>query len=184
MSKIAEKAVRLKDGETVLIRTAFPADATQILKHVYAVFAEDGFTLSTLEDFHNTEEQEASWLQKNLDDPGKLVIVAEKEGQIIGMLDFHDGGRKRIAHLGELGMSVNYAWRNRGVGRALLSTLLLWTQQHPLIEKVCLEVFVTNTGAIALYTSLGFEEEGRLRREIKLGPGEYVDTLRMAQFVK
>lgn len=182
MSRIAEKEFRLKDGTVVTIRTAFPADAAKLLEHVYAIFAEDGFTLSTLEDFHNTEEQETAWLQMNLDDPGKLVIVAEKEGQIIGMLNFHDGERKRIAHLGELGMSVNYAWRNRGVGRALLSTLILWTQQHPLIEKVCLEVFATNTNAIALYISLGFEEEGRLRKEIKLGPGAYVDTLRMARF--
>jgi len=182
MSKIAEKEFRLKDGQVVIIRTAFPADAAKLLKHVYAIFAEAEFTLSTLEDFHNTEEQEASWLQKNLDDPGKLVIVAEREGQIIGMLDFHNGERKRIAHLGELGMSVNYAWRKRGIGRALLSTLILWAQQHPFIEKVCLEVFATNTGAIALYTSLGFEEEGRLRKDIKLGPGAYVDTLRMARF--
>lgn len=184
MSKIAEKEICLKDGETVIIRTALPADAANLLEHVYAIFAEDGFTLSTLEDFHNTEEQEASWLQMNLDDPGKLVIVAEKEGRIIGMLNFHNGERKRIAHLGELGMSVNYAWRNRGVGRALLSTLILWAQRHPLIEKVCLEVFATNAGAIALYTSLGFQEEGRLRREIKLGPGAYVDTIRMARFAK
>jgi RimJ/RimL family protein N-acetyltransferase len=184
MSRIAEKEFRLKDGEVVIIRTAFPDDAAQILEHAHAIFAEGEFVLSTLEDFRNTVEQETSWLQMNLDDPCKLVIVAEKEGQIIGLLNFHNGERKRIAHLGELAMSVNYAWRNRGVGRALLSTLILWAQQHPFIEKVCLEVFVTNTNAIALYTSLGFEEEGRLRREIKLGPGAYVDTLRMARFVK
>lgn len=59
MSKIVEKAVRLKDGDAVMIRRALPADAAQLLEHVYAIFAEDGFTLSTLEDFHNTEEQES-----------------------------------------------------------------------------------------------------------------------------
>jgi RimJ/RimL family protein N-acetyltransferase len=118
----------------------------------------------------------------NLDDPGKIVIVAEREGQIIGLLNFSNGGRKRIAHLGELSMSAHKVWRNRGIGRALLSTLILWAQEHPLIEKVCLEVFANNAGAIALYESLGFQAEGRLRREIKLGPGEYIDTIRMARF--
>lgn len=176
--------VQMKDGSMVMIRTALPNDAARILELVYAVFAEEEFTLSTLDDFHNTEEQETSWLQKNLDDPGKLVMVAEADGHIIGMLSFHNGERKRIAHLGEFGISVCKVWRNRGIGRALLSTLILWAQQHPLIEKVCLEVFATNVGAIALYESLGFQSEGRLRREIKLGPGAYVDTIRMALFVK
>ena len=184
MSRIAEKMVHSKDGSMVTIRTALPADAAHILEHVHAVFAEEGFTLSTLDDFHNTEEQEASWLQMNLNDPGKLVIVAEAEGHIIGMLNFRNGERKRIAHLGEFGMSVDKAWRNRGIGRALLTTLILWTQEHPVIEKVCLDVFATNAGAIALYEALGFREEGWMRREIKLGPGKYVDTIRMALFVK
>lgn len=168
----------------VVVRTALPTDAAQILALVYAVFAEEEFLLSTLDDFHNTEEQEASWLQVNLDNSGNIVIVAEHEGRIIGLLDFHSGNRKRIVHLGELGISVNNAWRNRGIGRALISTLIQWAREHSVIEKVCLEVFATNTGAIALYTSLGFQAEGRLKREIKLGPGEYVDTIRMALFVK
>ncbi len=184
MSTITEKMIYAKDGSVVKIRTALPAEAGDLLKHVYALFAEPEYVLSTLEDFHNTEEQEAAWLQKNLDEPSKLVIVAESKGHIIGMLNFRNGERKRIAHLGEFGMSVDKAWRDRGVGRALLSTLIEWATEHPVIEKVCLDVFATNGRAIALYESLGFREEGRMKREIKMGPGEYVDTLRMAVFVK
>ena len=168
----------------MVLRSATSADASQLLEHVHAIFEEEEFVLSTLEDFHMTEEQEAVWLQTNLDDPCKVVIVAESESQIIGMLNFHNGARKRIAHLGEVSMSVNRAWRDQGVGRALLSTLLLWAQQQPAIEKVCLEVFATNTRAIALYQSLGFQVEGRLVKQIKLGPGMYVDTIRMGRFVK
>lgn len=184
MSTIAEKTIRAKDNSVVIIRTALPADAANLLEYVYAMFAEPEFVLSTLEDFHNTEEQETSWLEMNLNDPDKLVIIAENEGHITGMLNFYNGERKRIAHLGEFGMSVDKAWRDRGIGRALLTTLLRWVQEHPRIEKVCLEVFATNARAISLYESLGFREEGRLKRGIKLGPGEYVDTLRMALFVK
>jgi len=71
-----------------------------------------------------------------------------------------------------------------GIGRALLLALILWAQQQPAIEKLCLEVFTTNTRAITLYQALGFQEEGRLVKQIKLGTGIYVDTLRMARFVK
>ena len=184
MSTITATPFQSKNGKTILLRSATPADAPRLLEHVHAIFAEGEFVLSTLEDFRMTEEQEAAWLQTNLDDPYKVVIVAEGDSQIIGMLNFHNGERKRISHLGEFGISVNKLWRDQGIGRALLSALLLWAQHQSAIEKVCLEVFTTNTRAITLYQSLGFREEGRLVRHIKLGPGLYVDTLRMARFVK
>ncbi|MDQ6661563.1 MAG: GNAT family N-acetyltransferase [Chloroflexota bacterium] len=184
MSTITATPFRLKDGKMMVLRSATPADAPQILEHVHAILAEGEFVLSTLEDFHMTEEQEALWLQTNLDEPCKVVIVAENESQLIGLLNFHNGERKRISHQGELSMSVNRAWRSQGIGRALLSALILWAQQEPVIEKVCLEVFATNTRAISLYQALAFQEEGRLVKQIKLGPGMYVDTIRMGRFVK
>lgn len=81
-------------------------------------------------------------------------------------------------------MSVNRAWRDRGVGRALLLILIAWAEQHPALEKLCLQVFATNTRAIALYTSLGFREEGRQVRGVKMEAGEYRDVLLMGRFVK
>ena len=46
-----------------------------------------------------------------------------------------------------------------------------------------LAVFSTNAKAIALYGRLGFVEEGRRAKEIKFGPGEYVDEVLMGRFV-
>jgi len=57
-------------------------------------------------------------------------------------------------------------------------------QQHPVLEKVYLQVIATHSRAIALYTSLGFKEEGRQIRDVKMESGEYVDVLIMARFVK
>ncbi len=62
-------------------------------------------------------------------------------------------------------------------------TLLKWATAEPLIEKVCLEVFTTNIGAIRLYRKLGFVEEGLRPKDIKFGPERYVDTLTMYKFV-
>lgn len=184
MSIISETTTRLKDGATITIRSARPGDAAAMLEHVRAGFAEEEFLLSTLDDFHMTVEQEEAWVQTNRDDSGNLVILAEHAGQIIGMLNFHREQRKRVKHHGELGMSVARAWRGRGVGRALLQTLITWAEQYPGIEKLTLQVFASNTRAIALYTSLGFVEEGRQVRDVKLGPDAYVDVLLMGRFVK
>lgn len=184
MSTIPNTSIQLKDTTTITIRAARPEDAPAILAHARGVFVEEEFLLTTLDDFHMTDEQEATWIQANRDDPGNLVIVAEHEGRIIGMLNFHSEKRKRVMHHGELGMSVNKAWRGRGVGRALLLALIAWAEQHPALEKLTLQVFATNTRAIALYTSLGFVEEGRQARDVKLEPGEYVDVLLMGRFLK
>jgi RimJ/RimL family protein N-acetyltransferase len=183
MAIIPDTTIRLKDNTPITIRTAQPEDAVAMLAHVRAGFAEEEFLLSTLDDFHMTDEQESAWLQTNLDNPGDLVIVAEYAGQIIGMLNFQSERRKRVVHHGELAMSVNNTWRDRGMGRALLRTLIAWAQQHPVLEKLTLQVFATNTRAIALYTALGFKEEGRQIRDVKLGPDNYVDVLMMGKFV-
>lgn len=184
MSTISNTTFQTKNGRAITIRTARPEDARTLLEHVRAGFAEGEFTLSTLADFHMTGEQEAAWIQANHDYPGDLVIVAEHEGQIIGMLNFSNERRRRVRHHGELSMGVNKAWRDQGVGRALLQTLIAWAEQHPVLEKLCLQVFATNSRAIALYISLGFVEEGRQIRDIKLETGDYVDVLMMGRFVK
>lgn len=55
---------------------------------------------------------------------------------------------------------------------------------NPLIDRVYLEVFATNANAIQLYRKLGFVEEGVRSKDIKLGPGRYMDTMTMGKFMK
>ena len=66
----------------------------------------------------------------------------------------------------------------------MLQALIDWAKDNPLIEKIGLSVFANNVDAIRLYTGLGFAEEGRQPREIKLGPGEYVDNILMYRFTR
>ena len=96
----------------------------------------------------------------HLDHPQQIVLLAEAGGTIIGNVSFENGPCRRIAHRGTLGIAVVKEWRGRGVGTALLETLLAWATTETLIEKVGLEVFTTNAEAIRLYRKLGFVEEG------------------------
>ncbi|MFY3790878.1 GNAT family N-acetyltransferase [Ureibacillus sp. MALMAid1270] len=151
----------LKNNKIITLRTALPEDAKQILKFIKTILKDAPFLLTTESEFNITDDQHVQFLKQMLEDNGKLAILAEYQGNIIGFLDFHNGGKKRIQHQGEFGMSISEAFRNQGVGRALLTCLLDWAKDHPLIEKVCLEVFAENTNAIALYKKFGFVEEGR-----------------------
>jgi RimJ/RimL family protein N-acetyltransferase len=60
--------------------------------------------------------------------------------------------------------------------------LLAWAAADPRVLKVELRVRATNEAAIRLYRRCGFEEEGRLRNNICLPDGTFVDDLPMAWF--
>ncbi|NLS94451.1 MAG: GNAT family N-acetyltransferase [Planctomycetaceae bacterium] len=173
-----------RTGKEFLIRTAQTADAENLLSYIRAVADETEFFVLESDEFPPTVEAERTWVQDHVDHPGKILLVAEAEGHIIGNISFEAGPSRRIAHRGNLGISVTRAWRGRGVGTALLQRLLKWAEANPIIEKVALEVFATNDSAIRLYKKLGFIEQGVARKEVKLGPGRHVDVLSMYRFVK
>jgi len=184
MATIQPKTFTARSGQEFVVRSAQPGDAAALLAYVRAVAEETEFFVGEPDEFPATEEEERKWVQDHLDHPGKIVLLAETAGAIIGNVSFENGPHRRIAHRGSLGISVVRERRGQGVGTALLRALLEWAEASPLIEKVCLEVFATNREAIRLYTRLGFVEEGRRPREIKRGPGDYVDAVAMYRFVK
>ncbi|MBS4192473.1 GNAT family N-acetyltransferase [Bacillus sp. FJAT-49705] len=184
MGEIQQKQFLTKNGNKLVIRTALPEDADKVLAFIRNIIIEAPYLLTTKAEFNVTSDQQKRLLQEVVEDNGKIAILAEYEGEIIGFLDFHNGRKKRIEHQGSFGMSVRKDFRNQGVGRALVSVLLAWAKENSLIEKVCLEVFSENIQAIRLYKSIGFEEEGLKRRAIKLSDQTYHDLIIMAYFVK
>lgn len=183
MSSITPKTITTPSGQTVTIRSPEPDDAVQLIAFVHSVLAESPFLGLEPDEFDRTEDQERQWIQEHIDGPGKLVVLAEIPGEVIGCLGFENGSCRRVAHRGILAISVRENWRGQGIGTVMLQELIDWAEANPLIEKVGLSVFATNVDAIRLYKRLGFVEEGCQPREIKLGTGEYTDHVLMYRFV-
>ena len=183
MATIPELPCKTTAGQAYSIRTAQPDDAEAMLAYIRPIAEDTKFFVLEADEFPTVDEEQ-DWIQDHLDHPGKLLLLAEADGQLIGNISFETGPRRRISHRGDFGLSVARAWRGRGVGTTLIKTLLKWAASNPLVEKVCLDVFATNTRAIRLYRKLGFVEEGRRIKDIKRGPNDYVDTLMMGRFVQ
>jgi RimJ/RimL family protein N-acetyltransferase len=175
---------RLATGESIIVRGAHPDDAEAVLAQGRAVIEEGEFSVTSTEEYTFTEDQERDWIRQYAADPGKLMIVAEHSRRVIGVLFLESGTRRKISHVAPLHMSVNRDWRHRGIGTALLQSAIAWAEAHPVIEKLGLAVFSSNTRAIGLYRKLGFIEEGCRPREVKFASGQYVDDLLMYRFVK
>jgi RimJ/RimL family protein N-acetyltransferase len=184
MGTIEPTSPTTTSGESSVVRCVQPDDAARLLAYIRSVARETGFFVIQPDEFPSDDEQERQWIQEHLDHPGKLALVPEVAGEIIGSLSFENGSFQRTSHTGTFGVSIRQDWRDKGIGTAMLETLLGWAEANPLIEKVGLAVFSTNTRAIELYRRLGFIEEGRRAQQIKLGPGKYVDEVLMGRFVK
>lgn len=113
-----------------------------------------------------------------------IYLVAEVEGAVVGHAFLEALTLASTAHVVRLTIAVHEGHQRQGVGRALMNELLAWARSNPAVEKVELQVRSSNTPAIELYRSLGFVEEGRKTRRLKIGPGAYLDDVYMALWVR
>ena len=120
----------------------------------------------------------------DLNDRGRgIYLVAEQAGAIVGHALLEALALAVTAHVVRLTIAVHEGHQRQGVGKALMNELLRWARATPWVEKVELQVRSSNEPAIALYRSLGFLEEGRKTKRLKLGPNEYIDDVYMALWV-
>lgn len=111
-------------------------------------------------------------------------LVASHEGALVGHAMLDPLGLETVRHVAFLTLAVHPGSQGQGVGRALLGELVAWARSAPALEKIELNVRAGNTAALALYRAMGFEEEGRKKRRLKIGPGQYLDDIVMGLWVK
>lgn len=111
-------------------------------------------------------------------------LVAEKNGEVVGHAVFDPLSLESTRHVVHLTLAVHPGWQGKGVGELLLRHLIEWARSAPSVEKAELHVRSGNTGAQALYRKMGFVEEGRWSRRVKVGPGQYFDDILMGLWLK
>jgi ribosomal protein S18 acetylase RimI-like enzyme len=84
--------------------------------------------------------------------------------------------------VGVLGIGILPAYRDRGIGTALMTRTLEAARRRKM-RKIELEVLADNKRAIALYRKLGFVREGRKLKAARLG-GRYRDMVLMGYFFR
>lgn len=169
-----------KSGLTVTVRNPEIGEGEELLATVRIIIEKSQHLLTLPDEFKMTVEQENDFIREQLEIPGNLMLVPVINGKIAGLLNFTIGKKRRISHYGDFGVSLLPEVQSQGVGRVLMEVFLAWAKSNPQIETVRLKVHAKNTRAIALYRKLGFVEEGREIRAMKLSPTEYDDVIMMA----
>lgn len=109
---------------------------------------------------------------------GVQFLAVTADDTLVGWCDIVRKQRDGFRHVGYLGMGILAEYRGKGLGERLMRTSIDAAAAMGM-ERIELEVFDTNTRAIALYRKLGFELEGVKRHARKLD-GQYDDDLFMA----
>jgi ribosomal protein S18 acetylase RimI-like enzyme len=104
-----------------------------------------------------------------------LHLGAFEDGNLIGMATFLRDTAVKEHHKGRIyGVYVSASHRGKGVGRALLATLLEKATRDPSLEQILLAVATSQSAAKRLYRDFGFETYGTEPNALKVGP-HYVD---------
>lgn len=169
---------QLKNGQNIIIREAIKSDAKNLVAYVDKISSQSDFLTFGPGEFNISVGQEEAFIESLSTQENALLLVAESEGEIIGNLSFSGGPRPRIAHVGELGISVLAEYWGHGIGTKLMEHLIQWAKESKTIRKVNLRVRSDNHNAIQLYKKLGFIEEGLLTRDFFVNETFY-DALSM-----
>lgn len=165
----------------VQIRDARPEDAHELAEAQRTIARIPGRLASTPAELHDAPFRERI-LKLNTNDYGKFIVI-ESSGRIVGHALVEPLKLAVTSHVVDLTIAVHEGFQGRGLGKRLLLHLIEWARSNPKIERMELRVRSSNTSAIALYKKLGFTEEGRMVRRLKIGPGSYIDDLVMALWV-
>jgi len=160
------------------IRPAVPADAAGLCRLNEAV-ALEGLYIVPDRLFFSIDQQQAVLADR--DPEWQEIWVAVVGGDVVGELEVVRGIWPKNRHTATLAMVVAADWRRHGIGTALMTAVEGWAR--PLrVEKLCLSVFETNEGALALYRRLGYQEEGRRPDQFRF-QGRRVAEVLMAKFL-
>ena len=179
-----ERRFAARDGQVVHLRPAQNEDAAPLLAALNEVAAEGRYLLTRHWDI--TPELEARWRYAAAGGDLLLIAtVAPEEGApaaIAGSVSLTRRQHEFVRHTAELGMWLRAAYREIGIGSAMVEAALTWAAAHD-IEKITLSVRSNNRRALSLYQKYGFVEEGRRRGYIKT-PAGYEDECLLSYSVQ
>lgn len=85
-------------------------------------------------------------------------------------------------HVGELRIATSPEFRQRGIGRLLAQRVVVEAKELGL-EKLVVDVVAGQDRLFDMFTGLGFQQEGRLRAQVRSTTGETRDLLVLSHFV-
>ncbi|WP_394218693.1 GNAT family N-acetyltransferase [Halobacillus trueperi] len=127
--------------------------------------------------YEEEKAQPVALYKERLESPqSSLTSGAYENGKLVGIITVVRENKQKLKHRSNLvSLYITPESRGQGLGRLLLREGLANVQEWHGVEQVHLTDASSNTPAITLYQSCGFETYGKERRALKV-EGHYVDV--------
>lgn len=160
--------------ENIVIMQAMPEDAEAVIEYCKVIGAESENLSYGAEGISQTAESEAEYLKKIYDAENQIFLLAKAGDRIVGTANYVGFSKPRMAHRGEIGISVLKAMWGQHIGTMLMQEMITFAKEEAKAEIISLEVRSDNERAIALYQKFGFEKIGHFPGFFKID-GKNVD---------
>lgn len=170
--------MRLKNGQELLLCKPVKEDAKAIINYLNIVGGESDNLLFGLNEFTMTIPEEEKFIEKMNSSETSILLIGRVEGEIVCIGSISSPARKRIAHQGELGISVKKDYWGLGIGTHLINEIIQSAKETNTLEIIHLGVKDGNKRAIDLYKKIGFEQIGIYKNFFKID-GVYYDEILM-----
>lgn len=164
------KNIVLKNGRQAVFRSPLPSDAKEMNVFLKTSASETDFLMRYPEEYTQTEESEAKFLESVSGSPYTLMIVCTVDGTIAGngTLMFQSGLKTK--HRAEVAIGLLQAYWGMGIGTALLSEMIAVAKEKGILQLE-LEYMEENERASALYRKMGFVQVAEHPDAIRLKDG-------------
>ena len=173
------KTITLKDGRECILRNGEERDGQAALDNFILTHEQTDYLLTYPDENTMTAEQEGQFLQRKTDSEAEVEILAEVDGIVAGLAGIETvGGRDKIRHRAEVGISIDRKYWNLGIGTALMNACIDCAREAG-YEQLELSVVAENETAITMYKKAGYREYGRNPRGFKSRSGGYQELVHM-----
>lgn len=167
--------------DTLIIRKATPDDAEKMLEYLNQVGGESDNLLFGLNEMQISIEQEKAFIESINNLSKDIMLLGLVDNEIVSISSLQGFARKRIAHRGEIAISVKKQFWHHGIGTKMMQALIDFAKSAH-ISVVELKVKSDNVNAIALYKKLAFETIGTYKNFFKINE-KYFDAELMTLFL-
>lgn len=181
--KFQRKKYTLKSGDQIVIRVPAKKEAQSLMDLKRAYIKNTSTIPMVLEEYPDDIVSESNLIEAYRKSENSILLIAEFGDEFIGNIDLTGSKRTKMFHTGMIGMGIKEPWRNQGLGRRLIESVIDWAKKYSAIEIIWLDVYASNELGYNLYKNTGFEVSGIINDFFK-GEHGYINKIQMYQRIK
>ena len=153
-------------------------DAEKIIEYLNIIGGESDNLLFGKGGLNLSAQKEKAFLSSMRDSKNSIMLLGKVNGEIVSIGSLSGYSKERIAHRGEIAISVKKSYWNLGIATKMFEKLIKFGKETAKLEVIQLEVRSDNESAIHLYERFGFKKIGTYEKFFKID-GSYYDAYLM-----